>query len=318
MGSRSYIDFAKQVVEIEIEALQRLQNNLTIELDKALKILYNCKGRVVISGMGKSGLIGKKISATLSSTGTPSFFLHPAEALHGDLGMIRKEDVFLSISNSGESEELFKLIPFLNANTIKHITLTGNLESMLAKNANVVLDISIDKEACPLQLAPMSSTTCTLVMGDLLAASLMEIKGFKPENFAAFHPAGALGRKLLTTVKDEMRVNDLPIASLKTSMKELIYIISNGQLGLCVILSSDDSILGIVTDGDLRRALERNQTPDFFNLTAADIMTENPKTVVPEMKISDVEKIIVKNKIKAVLVAENSKLKGVFEFNGIV
>ena len=316
--SRSYIKYAKEVVGIEIEALDRLQENLSDQLDVALELLSSCKGRVVVSGMGKSGLIGKKISATLSSTGTPSFFLHPAEALHGDLGMIRKEDVLLSISNSGVSDELLKLVPFIKSNGVSHITMTGKIDSVLAQNADVVLDISIDKEACPLQLAPMSSTTCTLVMGDLLAACLMELKGFQPENFAAFHPAGALGRKLLTTVADEMKVANLPKAFDDIDIKELIYKISNGHLGLCVIVDVSDEVIGVVTDGDLRRALEKNQDASFFNLKVSDIMSPDPINVSPEMKISEVEEILVENKIKAVLVTSENKLKGIFEYNGVL
>lgn len=315
---KSYIKYAQEVVKVEIESLLRLQENLSNQLNTALELLTNCEGRVVVSGMGKSGLIGKKISATLSSTGTPSFFLHPAEALHGDLGMIRKEDVLLSISNSGVSDEILKLIPFIKNNNVPHITMTGNVHSILADNADVVLDISIDKEACPLQLAPMSSTTCTLVMGDLLAACLMELKGFKPEDFAAFHPAGALGRKLITTVRDEMKSDNLPTAEADIGIKELIYEISNGHLGLCVIIDSENEIQGIVTDGDLRRALEKSQDEGFFNLRAKDIMSLTPKTVFPEMKISEVEKVLIENKIKAVLVAEDKKLKGVFEYNGVL
>ena len=318
MEFSSHIEYAKKVVQSEIEALHRLQNNLSESLNAALVVLMDCKGRVVISGMGKSGLVGKKISATLSSTGTPSFFLHPAEALHGDLGMLKSGDVLVSISNSGVSDEILRLIPFIKNNNIKHICLTAKLDSILAKHADVVLDISIDKEACPLQLAPMASTTSSLVMGDVLAACLMDIKGFKQENFAQLHPAGALGRKLLCTVADEMRSNDLPIASETTPLKTLIYMISKGQLGLCAIENNQQEVIGIVTDGDIRRALEKFSGAEFFDLSTGDIMSKNPISVQADMKISDVEHLLKERKIKAVLVTENKRLVGVFEYHGIL
>ncbi len=318
MEFKTHIEYAKKVAQIEIEALQRLQNALDESLDTALEILLACRGRVVVTGMGKSGLVGKKISATLSSTGTPSFFLHPAEALHGDLGMLKSGDVLISISNSGVSDEILRLIPFIKNNKIKHICFTGKQDSILAKHADVVLDISIDKEACPLQLAPMASTTSSLVMGDVLAACLMDIKGFKPENFAQFHPAGALGRKLLSTVADEMRTTELPKTDENTSLKALIFIISKGQLGLCAIENKSSEVIGVVTDGDIRRALEKYPESDFFGLSAKDIMSSNPVTVLAESKISEVEELLRIKKIKAVLVTENKRLVGVFEYHGIL
>lgn len=314
----SMIQYAKTVIQTEIGALGRVMDRLDESLDEALALLNECTGRVVVSGMGKSGIIGKKISATLASTGTPSFFLHPAEALHGDLGMIRKEDVLLSISHSGESDEILRLIPFIKSYGMKHICLTGNFKSMLAQHADVVLDISIDKEACPLQLAPMSSTTCTLVMGDVLAACLMKIKNFKADHFATLHPAGALGRKLLTTVAHVMKTTDLPVTGLKTDIKEVIYLISHGQMGVCVVEDTQKNIVGIITDGDLRRALQRYNSEQFFDLKSADIMTASPVTVEPHLKLSEVELILAHKKIKVVLVAEQQKLKGIFEFNGIL
>jgi arabinose-5-phosphate isomerase len=318
MSAKSYIDYAKTVVETEIQAIERLKKGLDNQLDIALNILVNCRGRVVVCGMGKSGLIGKKISATLSSTGTPSFFLHPAEALHGDLGMLKGGDVLLSISNSGVSDELLRLIPFIKHQGIKHITLTGKPLSILAKNADAVLDISIDKEACPLQLAPMASTTATLVFGDVLAACLMEMKGFKPENFAQLHPAGALGRKLLSTVADEMRTENLPTCKSDIGIKALIVLISKGHLGMAIVLNLKDEIVGLVTDGDIRRALEKYADEQFFKLLAKDIMTANPIQVLPSTKIAVVEDLLKEKKIKTVLVAEKNTLKGVFEYNGVL
>jgi arabinose-5-phosphate isomerase len=318
MESNSYISHAQQVVQTEVEALLRLQSNLNQGLDDALTLIINCRGRVVVSGMGKSGLVGKKISATLSSTGTPSFFLHPAEALHGDLGMMKSGDLLLSISNSGSSDEILRLIPFIKSNGIKHICMTGKLDSILAKNADVTLDISIDKEACPLQLAPMASTTASLVMGDVLAACLMEMRGFKPENFAQFHPAGALGRKLLSTVADEMRTDNLPIANADLGIKQLIYLISKGHLGLAIICDQNQKVQGLVTDGDIRRALEKYDENQFFKLKAQDIMTLNPILVPSDAKISEVEELLKQKKIKALLVADNQIIKGVFEYNGVL
>ena len=314
--SSEILKYGLSIVDAEITSLKRLSNNLSDSLENALKIILECKGRVVVSGMGKSGLIGKKISATLSSTGTPSFFLHPAEALHGDLGMIRKEDVLLSISNSGASEEILRIIPFIQTNGNNHITLVGKQDSLLAKNADVVLDISIDHEACPLQLAPMSSTTCTLVMGDILAASLMKLRGFKAENFAEFHPAGALGRKLLSKVGDEMRKENLPVVFPDTPAKEVIYTISHGQLGLCVVIEND-FVVGLITDGDLRRTLEKNDE-GIFDLVAKEIMTENPVVVSRDLKISEAEQIIKEKRIKALLVTDKNRLEGVFEYNGVI
>lgn len=315
--SNSYVSYGKSVIDSEISSLAKLRSSLDGSLDQALELLVNCKGRVIISGMGKSGLIGKKIAATFSSTGTPSFFLHPAEALHGDLGVIRKEDVFVSISNSGASDEILRVIPFIKEYDIKHVCLTGNKTSLLASHADVVLDISIDEEACPLQLAPMSSTTLTLVIGDVLAACLIEMRGFKPENFAVLHPAGALGRKLLTTVKDEMRSKDLPVVFEETAMEKVIYQISHGQLGLVCVLDENKHVKGLITDGDLRRGLERKKD-GIFALCAKDIMSTNPVTVSVNTSISDVEGVLKSKKIKAVLVTDNKKLVGVFEYNGVL
>lgn len=313
----SYTSYAKSVIDSEISSLNKLRHSIGKEIDQSLELLLNCKGRVIVSGMGKSGLIGKKIAATLSSTGTPSFFLHPAEALHGDLGVVRKEDVFFSISNSGASDELLRIVPFIKNNRMKHICLTGNVDSLLASHADVVLDISIDKEACPLQLAPMSSTTLTLVMGDVLAACLMDIRDFKAESFAVLHPAGALGKKLLTTVKEEMRSKDLPVVLEYTEMEKVIYEISHGQLGLVCVVNDKYEVKGLITDGDLRRGLEKKKE-GIFKLTAGDIMSKNPISVSIDSNISEVENILKEKKIKAVLVTDNNKLTGVFEYNGVL
>jgi arabinose-5-phosphate isomerase len=304
-------NIAQEVFNIEISELEKVKNKLDENFEKAVELVLNSKGRFVITGMGKSGHIGVKISATLASVGTPSFFMHPAEAIHGDLGMLTKDDVVLAISNSGESEEIVKLIPHLKRMEIKFIGMAGNPNSTLAKESDVFLDIGVEKEACPLQLAPTSSTTATLVMGDALAVALMKKKNFKPENFASFHPGGSLGRKLLRKVKDLMRRDNLPIVNRESSFEEIINTITSGRLGL-VIVMDNDKLIGIITDGDLRRGLQNN-TKSRFDFKAEEIMTKNPKIISPEEKVVKAEEFMIKNKINSLLVMENGKLLGVFE-----
>jgi len=304
-------NIAKEVFEIEIQELKKIKNRINSNFTKIIELILNSKGRLVITGMGKSGHIGVKMSATLASVGTPSFFMHPAEAIHGDLGMLTKDDVVLAISNSGESEEIVKLIPHLKRMKIKLIGMVGNPNSTLAKESDIFLDIGVEKEACPLQLAPTSSTTATLVMGDALAVALMKAKNFKPENFASFHPGGSLGRKLLTKVKNLMRKNNLPIVSENSSFIEIIDSITKGKMGLSIVMDGE-KIVGIITDGDLRRALQSNEK-SRFEFTAKEIMTKNPKTISPEVKVVEAEEFMIKHKIKNLLVVENDKLIGVFE-----
>ena len=304
-------DVAKEVFDIEIEELKKIKGNIDDAFDKAVEIVLSAKGRLVITGMGKSGHIGVKISATLASVGTPSFFMHPAEAIHGDLGMLTEDDIVMAISNSGESEEIVRLIPHLKRMKIKLIGMAGNPKSTLAKESDVFLNIGVDKEACPLQLAPTSSTTATLVMGDALAVALMKKKNFKPENFASFHPGGSLGRKLLKKVKDLMRKENLPIVSEDSDFSEVVDVITRGRMGLAVVMKHD-KIIGLITDGDLRRALKNNQK-SRFEFTAKEIMSANPKTISPEVKVVDAEDFMIKNKIKNLLVTDNDKLVGIFE-----
>jgi len=306
---------AKMVFDIEINELQKVKDKINKNFDKAVEVILDSKGRLVVTGMGKSGHIGIKISATLASVGTPSFFMHPAEAIHGDLGMLTKDDIVLAISNSGESEEIVRLIPHLKRMGISFIGMTGNPNSTLAKESDVFLDIGVDKEACPLQLAPTSSTTVTLVMGDALAIALMNMKNFKPENFAMFHPGGSLGRKLLTKVKDLMRNKDLPIVSSNSEFSDIIDVVTKGRLGLAIVIE-DDEIKGIITDGDLRRAL-KNNAKSRFEFTAREIMTKEPKTIHPEEKVVIAEEFMIKNKIKSLLVVEHDKLVGIFELYDI-
>ncbi|MEB2817076.1 KpsF/GutQ family sugar-phosphate isomerase [Campylobacter upsaliensis] len=309
------LKIAKEVFEIEAEAIRNLSENLDHNFSKAIKLILNIKGRCIISGMGKSGHIGAKIAATLASTGTPSFFMHPGEALHGDLGMITSEDVLIAISNSGETEELLKIIPAVKRRQIPLIAMSGNVKSTLAKQAEIFLNIAIKKEACPLQLAPMSSTTATLVMGDAIAAALMKARKFQPDDFALFHPGGSLGRKLLTKVKDLMVSKKLPIVNPQTEFNELVDVMTSGKLGLCIVLEND-KLVGIITDGDLRRALKANAKPRF-DFKAKEIMSHNPKIIDQEAMATEAEQLMLKHKIKEIVVGKNGRVVGIIQLYAI-
>jgi len=298
-------NIAKEVFEIEAKEIANLSNYLTDDFENAVTSILNTKGKFIISGMGKSGIIGKKIAATLASTGTPSFFLHPGEAYHGDLGMIEKEDIILLISNSGETDEVLKIIPFLKSQGNITISMSGNPSATLAKNTNYHLNVAIEHEACPLQLAPTSSTTATLVMGDAIAVALMKLRDFKDENFAKFHPGGSLGRRLLTKIENVMKKDNLPVLSEDTNVKEIIHKITDGKCGLVVILK-DKKIDGIITDGDIRRVME-SQEEKFFQLSAKDIMSKNPKIVDKDEKLIVASEIMGKNKINSLLVVDDNK-----------
>ncbi len=305
-------DIAKEVFEIESNEIAKLSNLLTDDFSDAIHAVINTKGKFIISGMGKSGIIGKKIAATLASTGTPSFFLHPGEAYHGDLGMIEKDDIVLLISNSGETDEVLKLIPFLKSQENVVIAMSGKPNSTLAQNSNYHLNISIDKEACPLQLAPMSSTTATLVMGDAIAAALMKLRDFKDENFALFHPGGSLGRRLLTKIKDVMKKDNLPTCNIDTIAKDIIHTITDGKCGLVVVTTSN-KIQGIITDGDIRRVME-SQEENFFKLSAKDIMTTSAKLIHEDSKLVEASDIMSENKINSlVVINKNSELSGIVQ-----
>jgi arabinose-5-phosphate isomerase len=300
----SILASAKEVFEIESQQISNLSNLLTDDFEKAIYAILNSRGKLIISGMGKSGIIGKKIAATFASTGTPSFFLHPSEAYHGDLGMIEKEDMVILISNSGETDEILKLIPFLKSQKNITIAMSGNLDSTLAKNTDFHLNISVEKEACPLQLAPTASTTATLVMGDALAVALMKQRDFKDENFAKFHPGGSLGKKLLTKIEDVMKSKDLPLCYPDSSIKEVIHKVTTGKCGL-VIVTEKGQLKGIVTDGDIRRAMEAEEQ-HFFSLKAADIMGYNPKTMTKNEKLAQASTVMYKNKINSLIVVNES------------
>ena len=303
---------AQEVFEIESKEIANLSKRLTDDFEKAINAILQSSGKLIVSGMGKSGIIGKKIAATLASTGTPSFFLHPGEAYHGDLGMIEENDIVLLISNSGETDEVLKLIPFLKHQKNCTISMSGNDESTLAKNTNYHLNIAVDKEACPLFLAPTSSTTATLVMGDALAVTLMKLRDFKEENFAKFHPGGSLGRRLLTTVGDVMKKKNLPIISSQATIKEVIQRISEGKLGLVVIIDNN-KIMGIITDGDIRRTMESREK-DFFNLKAEDLMSNHPKLIYESDKLISASNIMSQHKINSLLVVnESNDLVGVVQ-----
>lgn len=302
---------AREVFEIEAKEIASLSHRLTDDFDNAIHAIHQSSGKLIVSGMGKSGIIGKKIAATLASTGTPSFFLHPGEAYHGDLGMIEQNDIVLLISNSGETDEILKLIPFLKHQKNCTISMSGNEESTLAKNTNYHLNIAVEKEACPLFLAPTSSTTATLVMGDAIAVTLMKLRDFKEENFAKFHPGGSLGRRLLTTVGDVMRKQELPIINTNATIKEVIQNITEGKLGLVVVLD-ESGIKGIITDGDIRRAMESREK-EFFSLFAKDLMSLHPKLIHENEKLITASAIMSENKINSLLVVNT-----INDFVGVV
>ncbi len=307
-----YRTYAKEVFQIEAKALADLSKQLDDNFNKAVKTVLNSKGRLVICGVGKSGLVGAKISATLASTGTPSMFMHPVEAFHGDLGMLKKEDVMVAISYSGETEELLKLIPYIKAASIKVIGMSGNPNSTLAKNSDFHLNVKVYKEACPLELAPTSSTTATMAMGDALAVALMKARNFKPEDFAKFHPGGSLGRKLLTTVESCMFKTKLPAVAPTATIQQVINTMSSGRLGLAVV-TSNQKVTGIITDGDLRRAMDK-YTSKLFDLKAKDIMTAKPRTIVKEMMMAEAEELMTNHKITSLLVANKAgKLEGIVQ-----
>ncbi len=305
-------NIAKEVFEIQSQEIKNLSKFLDSNFDNAISSIINSKGKVIISGMGKSGIIGKKISATLASTGTPSFFLHPAEAYHGDLGMIESHDIVILISNSGETDEILKLIPFLKSQKNITISMSGKPNSSLSINTDFHLNISVKKEACPLQLAPTSSTTATLVMGDAIAITLMRLRDFKDENFAKFHPGGSLGRRLITTVDTLMKKDNLPICTQKTSIKDIIHKITDGKCGLVVVMKNK-TIKGIITDGDIRRAMENNEKR-FFTLKAKDILSKNPQTINQHKKLIEANKIMIKSKINSLIVVDKSdRLVGIIQ-----
>ena len=296
-------ELAKEVLEIEANSILRLKNNIGEEFDKAIDILYNCRGRVIVTGMGKSGLIGKKIAATMSSTGTPAYFLHPAESTHGDSGVITREDVIIAISNSGETQELMNLLPLIKRFGCPMIGMTGNLNSTLAKTSEVVLDISVEREACPLGKAPTASTTATLAMGDTLAVCLMEKKGFTKEDFLMFHPSGKLGKGLTYKVSDLMITGDrMPIVPDCETFTSAINTISEYKLGMAMIVDAQGRLSGVLTDGDIRRTIIKHK--DSSDLSVKDVMTVNPKRITLDAYAASALNLMEKYSITALAVVD--------------
>lgn len=307
---------AREVCEIEAEAVIEMSKRIDSAFSEVVKKILVCSGRVVVCGMGKSGVVGQKISSTLASTGTPSFFMHPAEAFHGDLGMIKSEDILLLITYSGETEEVLKIIPFLKENGNLIVSMTGNADSTLAKNSDYHLDISVRREACPFQMTPTSSVAAALVMGDALAVVLMKERDFKAEDFARFHPGGSLGRRLLTTVEDAMVKDNLPTVTKDVCVKDIIGVMTSGRQGVAVVVDKQQRVIGVISDGDLRRAL--NKYENVFERKAEDIMTKNPKSVGKDMRLYEAEKVFNRYEIITLIVAgEDGKLVGLLQLYDI-
>ena len=309
MNAREY---AIKCIQDEAQALLELIPKIDEGFDRAVELIYRCHGKVIVTGVGKSGHIGEKIAATLSSTGTPSFFINPLDVFHGDLGVMTRDDVVLAISNSGQTDELLRFIPLVLQMQIPIVAMSGNPDSLLAKYAACHLNVSVAREADPMNLAPTSSATAQLVMGDALAIALMRKRNFQPTDFAQFHPGGELGKRLLTTAADVMRTEDLPTIPPEMHLGEAIIQVSRGKLGLGVA-TENGQIVGLITDGDIRRAMEKWQE-EFFNRTVSDIMTLRPKTVSPDTKITEIQRIMNKHKIHSVLVvSRDNRLLGVVD-----
>ncbi|MBN2865019.1 MAG: KpsF/GutQ family sugar-phosphate isomerase [Thiotrichales bacterium] len=297
---------AKEVFEIESRELLNVKDSLTDSFANAVLEILNAKGKCIITGMGKSGIIGRKIAASLSSTGTSSFFVHPGEAFHGDLGMFQKDDVVIMLSNSGETDEVLKLMSFFKYQGNKTISITSNQDSTLAKNTTHHILCKVEKEACPLQLAPTSSTTAALTVGDAIVVSLINLRQFKPENFARFHPGGNLGKRLLAKVEDVMFTKNLPIVYEATCMKDLIHKMSDSGYGLAIQVDNFDKVVGIVTDGDIRRAMEKH-VESFFTLQVKDISSKNPKTISSQESLTIADAIKVEKSVNSLIVVSPEK-----------
>ena len=305
-------NYAIQCIKDEAEALMGLIPLIDDNFDNAVELMFRCHGKVIVTGVGKSGHIGAKIAATLSSTGTPSFFINPLDVFHGDLGVMTKDDVVFAISNSGQTDELLRFIPMVLHMEIPIIGMSGNPSSLLAKYSTYHINVSVTKEACPLNLAPTSSTTAQLAMGDAIAVALMEKRNFRPQDFAQFHPGGELGKRLLTTAGDVMRTEEMPVITPEMHLGDAIIHVSKGKLGLG-IAEKNGEVAGLITDGDIRRAMEKWKA-QFCDKTVTDIMTTHPKTVGMDTKISQVQNIMNRYKIHSVLVTDkNNRLLGVVD-----
>lgn len=318
MEKSEIIKYGKQTFEIEILAMEKAMNSLNNDFAKAVEIILECKGRVVVIGMGKSGIIGKKVAATLASTGTPAFFMHPAEGMHGDLGMLVKGDVIIGISNSGETEEMKVILPLIKRLGSKLIAIVGKADSTLGRASDCILDASIEKEACPLNLAPTASTTVALALGDALAVALVECRGFKAEDFAMFHPSGSLGKRLLTTVEDLMHIGDeLPIIYEDDVVENAIIEINKKKFGCTSVINQNKELVGIVTDGDLRRAITKHST--INHLKVKEIMTNNPKMILKDELAAKALHIMEEFKISSLFIIDNNKKpEGIIHFQDLL
>ena len=313
--NKNILDIAKKTIESESNSIAKLADLLTDDFLKAVEIIFNSKGRLVVTGIGKSAIIAQKIVATMNSTGTPSLFLHASEAIHGDLGMVQPNDVVICISKSGNSPEIKVLVPILKQFGNSLIAITGNTTSFLAKGADFILDTTVDNESCPNNLAPTNSTTAQLVMGDALAVCLMELSNFKATDFAKYHPGGALGKKLLLRVGDMLDQSRQPEVAPNTNIKKVIFEISEKRLGVTAVIENN-KVIGIITDGDIRRMLNNNDT--FAHLTAKDIMTRNPKTISLTSMVTDALNILEDFSITQLIVTDQEEYKGVLHLHDIL
>ncbi|MFY7741103.1 MAG: KpsF/GutQ family sugar-phosphate isomerase [Flavobacterium sp.] len=315
INNEKILSIARETILTESKAISQMADLLTDDFAKCVQLIHHSKGRLIVTGIGKSAIIAQKIVATLNSTGTPSLFLHASEAVHGDLGMVQPDDVVICISKSGNSPEIKILVPILNTFGNTLIAMTGNLTSFLAKNAQFILDTTVEKEACPNNLAPTNSTTAQLVMGDCLAVCLMELKAFKSEDFAKYHPGGALGKKLLLRVKDMLDETKKPSVSPENNIQSVIFEISEKRLGVTAVVENNQ-IIGIITDGDIRRMLSKTET--ISGITAKDIMTKNPKMVKPNSMVVEALNIMEDFSITQLIVSENNDYKGVIHLHDIL
>ncbi len=317
LNTREILDCGRQAIAVEAQALQMLGNRLDERFVKAVLMLAECRGKVVLTGIGKSGIICRKIAATLASTGTPALFLHPTEGLHGDLGVLSRDDMIIAVSYSGITEELIKIIPALKRQGLSLLTLTGNMGSELARCSDLTLDISIDQEACPLGLAPTASTTVTLALGDALAAALLAVKGFKAEDFALRHPGGALGRRLLLKVSDIMHTGDeIPYISERISLREALFEMTGKGFGITGFHDNNGRLSGVLTDGDLRRLLSSCANP--LELPVREVMTRNPKTIAPDELAASALKKMEQSQITSLFVEDSGRVAGIIHLHDLL
>jgi len=318
MTDKECIEKGKEVFRIEAETIFSFIDKIDESFVKAVNTIYNAKGRVIISGMGKSGIVGKKIAATLTSTGTAAFFLHPAEGVHGDLGIVHKDDIVICISKSGDTHELTQIIPILKRLGLKIIALTGNRRSRLAERSDIVLDVAVKQEACPNNLAPTSSSTAALVMGDALAVALLEKRNFSANDFALLHPGGSLGKKLTTSIDEIMFTGErLPLVKEDTILEKVIFEITSKRFGSACVVNGDGKLKGIITDGDIRRLLEHKK--DIWNTQAQEIMTKNPKTIRPDEMASTALKILTDYSIMQIIIVDDTNIpKGIIHLHDLL